>query len=158
MTSYRSHRFVRFVCIVRFVNVEVTETQGVARTAARQLRRATGHGKPLTVTTGPKSERIVLPVEAVEALQSALDELAAGFAPDGVAEEMTTQELAVLLNVSRPYVVSLLEAGEIPFRKVGTKRRVLLGDALVYKQADDERRYAAVRELAAESEAIGLYR
>ncbi len=99
----------------------------------------------------------MLPLEAVAALQNVLDELAAGVTPDESSDEMTTQELADVLNVSRPYVVSLLEAGEIPFRKVGTKRRVLRVDALRYKQRDDERRYAAVRDLTAESEALGLY-
>ena len=135
----------------------MTETQGIARTAARQLRRASRHGKALTVTTGPKSEPIILPVEAVEALQNVLDELAAGLAPEVGVEEMTTQELADLLNVSRPYVVSLLEAGEIPFRKVGTKRRVLRSDAVAYKERDDELRYAAVRALTVETQALGLY-
>ena len=100
---------------------------------------------------------MLLPVEAVAALQEALDDIAAGVRPDEQSDEMTTQELADLLNVSRPYVVSLLEAGEIPFRKVGTKRRVLRCDALNYKQADDESRYAAARALTAESEELGLY-
>jgi excisionase family DNA binding protein len=103
------------------------------------------------------AEPMVLPVEAIAALQNALDDIAAGVSPETVGEEMTTQELADLLNVSRPYVVSLLEAGEIPFRKVGTKRRVLRSDALRYKQVDDESRYAAARELTAESEELGLY-
>ena len=139
------------------MSTDVTETQGIAQTAARQLRRASRHGKALTVTTGPKAEPIILPVEAVEALQNVLDELAAGLAPERGVEEMTTQELADLLNVSRPYVVSLLEAGEIPFRKVGTKRRVLRSDAVAYKERVDERRYAAVRALTAETQALGLY-
>ena len=103
------------------------------------------------------SEPMVLPVEAVAALQNALDELAAGVSSGAASEEMTTQEVAELLNVSRPFIVSLLEAGEIPFRKVGTKRRVLRTDALHYKQVDDERRYAAMRELSAETEELGLY-
>ena len=151
-------RFVCFACIVCFVSRDdVTETQGIARTAARQLRRASRHGKALTLTAGPKFEPIVLPVEAVEALQNALDELAAGLTPEGGGEEMTTQEFADLLNVSRPYVVSLLEAGEIPFRKVGTKRRVLRSDAVAYKIADDQRRYAAVRAFTAETQTLGLY-
>ena len=134
----------------------MTETQRVARVAARQLRRAS-HGKPLSLKVESLSDPMVLPVEAIAALQSALDDLAAGISPEVVDEEITTQELADLLNVSRPYVVSLLEAGEIPFRKVGTKRRVLRSDALSYKQAEDESRYAAVRELTALSEELGLY-
>lgn len=138
------------------MSVKVTETQEIARVAALQLRRAS-KGKPLSLTVESLSEPMVLPVEAIAALQIALDEIAAGANPDGVDEEMTTQDLADLLNVSRPYVVSLLEAGEIPFRKVGTKRRVLRSDALRYKQVDDESRYAAAKELTAESEELGLY-
>jgi excisionase family DNA binding protein len=134
----------------------VTETQKIARVAARQLRRAS-HGKPLSLKFDSMSDPMVLPVEAIAALQEALDEIAAGVSPEVVDEEMTTQEFADLLNVSRPYVVSLLEAGEIPFRKVGTKRRVLRSDALRYKKAEDESRYAAVRELTALSEELGLY-
>jgi excisionase family DNA binding protein len=110
----------------------------------------------LTVKVESMREPMVLPVEAVAALQDALDDLAAGVTAEEGSDEMTTQELADLLNVSRPYVVSLLEKGEIPFRKVGTKRRVLRADALRYKQLDDERRYAAMSELTAEAESLGL--
>jgi excisionase family DNA binding protein len=136
------------VCIGYFVSTKLTETQKIARVAARQLRRVS-QGKPLSLKVGSMSESMVLPVEAVAALQEALDEIAAGGSPGAVDEEMTTQELAELLNVSRPYVVSLLESGSIPFRKVGTKRRVLRSDALRYKKIDDDSRYAAARELTA---------
>jgi excisionase family DNA binding protein len=132
----------------------VTETQKAARLAARQLRRVS-NGKPLSVKLDSMLEPMVLPVEAIAALQNALDDIAAGVTPEGVDEEMATQEFADLLNVSRPYVVSLLEAGEIPF--LGTKRRVLRSDALRYKQVEDESRYAAVSELTALSEELGLY-
>ncbi len=83
--------------------------------------------------------------------------VAAGIIPEVTDEEMTTQEFADLLNVSRPYVVSLLETGKIPFRKVGTKRRVLRSEAFRYQQVEDESRYAAVRELTELSEELGLY-
>jgi excisionase family DNA binding protein len=72
-------------------------------------------------------------------------------------EEMTMQEFADLLNVPQPFVVSLLETGEVPFRVVGTSRFVRRSDALAFKSADDAIRYAAVRALSAESEALGLY-
>jgi excisionase family DNA binding protein len=131
---------VRIVC---FVSTKVTETQKIARVAARQLRRVS-HGKSLSVKVDSMLEPIVLPIDAIAALQNALDDIAAGVTPEGLNEDMTTQEFADLLNVSCPYVVSLLEAGEIPFRKVGSKRRVLRRDALRYKQFD-MRRYANLR-------------
>lgn len=72
-------------------------------------------------------------------------------------QELTTQQAADLLQVSRPYVVKLLEEGKIPFRTVGHYRRVSYRGLLEYMKQEDARRDQIMRELVAESEALGLY-
>lgn len=70
--------------------------------------------------------------------------------------ELTTQQAAEFLNVSRPFVVKLIEENKLPARKVGNRRRVRFEDLVAYKQLDDERRSDALDALAAETQALGL--
>ena len=71
--------------------------------------------------------------------------------------ELTTQQAADVLNVSRPYVIGLLESGQIPFRKVGRHRRITFEALMEYKRQDDLTRRAAADDLADLSEELGLY-
>ena len=104
------------------------------------------------------SERLAVPRAAVELLARALAHMAAGHGVSLVPQhaELTTQQAADLLNVSRPFLIGLLTAGEIEYRTVGSHRRVR-ADALVeYKRRDDEHRRHAADELTVLAQEMGL--
>jgi excisionase family DNA binding protein len=73
------------------------------------------------------------------------------------SSELTTKQAAEVLGVSRPFLIRVLEAGQIPFRKVGRHRRVLMQDVLAYKKTMQIKRRAALDELVKASEDIGGY-
>jgi excisionase family DNA binding protein len=71
--------------------------------------------------------------------------------------ELTTQQAADALNVSRPFLVKLLETNALPYRKVGTHRRVRYDDLMRYKHTIDAKRLDVLKALTAESEELNLY-
>ena len=103
-------------------------------------------------------ETIALPPPAVSLLREILSELANGRVVTVAAphSELTTQQAADLLNVSRPYLVKLLENRAIPFRRVGNRRRVRLTDVLAYRRREESERQQILDELTAEAEHLGI--
>jgi excisionase family DNA binding protein len=101
-----------------------------------------------------ESEELILPGHVVQILLDALSEMSRGNAVSliPIHQELSTQEAASLLNVSRPFLVGLLESNAIPFRKVGAHRRVLLRDVIAYKDSIDQKRERSLDELTAMSQ------
>jgi excisionase family DNA binding protein len=116
-------------------------------------------GVRLQVTAGRQSEYLVLPPPALRALVRILAEMGQGNAITltPIRAELTSQQAADLLNVSRPHLVKLLDEGAIPSHKVGSHRRVQLEDVLAYKREFLAKRHAALDELQAISQELGLY-
>ena len=138
--------------------VEPDETErAMARAAARQL--ANVDEKSVCVQVGESAQCVALPMGAVRLLARALEIISEGDAVilTPLHSELSTQQAAEILKVSRPYLVKLLDEGEIPSHKVGTHRRVRLHDVLEWKCASDEARLAVLEELQAEAQAMGLY-
>lgn len=105
-----------------------------------------------------QAEDLVLPGPVLQMLLDILSEMARGNAISlmPIHHELSTQEAANLLNVSRPHLVSLLEKGGLPFRKVGSHRRVQAKDVLEYKANIDQLRLATLNELTAFSQEQGM--
>ena len=128
-------------------------------TIMKQLDEELAQNQGVAKLVTPQGSEIRLPYSILKVLMEVVHEMARGNAVRvmPIHAELTTQQAAELLNVSRPFLVSLLEQGEIKFRKVGTHRRILLEDLLVYKDRRDRERLSALDELAKEDQRLGLY-
>ena len=126
--------------------IEAGEAAGLI--GVRMLLTQAGH----EVTT------LDMPPAAVSLIRRLLKEMGEGKAVTLVADEpeITTEQAAKLLHVSRPYVVGLVDKGQLPARNVGKQRRLLLKDVLAYKRGNEARRREALHELAALDQELGL--
>ena len=109
--------------------------------------------------TLPSGEQMALPTTVAAILRRAVRELARDRAVQllTVGRDLTTQQAADLLNVSRPYLIQLLDSGTIPHHMAGTHRRVPLDALLAYRREEQKRRRELLRELTQLSEEWGMY-
>lgn len=127
----------------------------LAQQASRQLSRR--KKEQLTVRLEDGSE-LVLPKAAASLLTHLLTEMSQGNAITLIPlhAELSTKQAAEFLNVSRPFLIKLLQQGKIPFRKVGSHRRVLFTELKTYKQRFEAERQKAMQELATQAEELGM--
>ncbi|WP_024329992.1 helix-turn-helix domain-containing protein [Thioalkalivibrio sp. ALR17-21] len=135
------------------------EDAALAREGASELARL--------LAEKPEAERaqirldgadLIVPRQAVSLLRDILAQMAQGNAVTVVPThaELSTQEAATILNVSRPFVVKLLERGDIPFRKAGTHRRIRYEDLMNYKARMDADSREAMDALAAQAQELDM--
>lgn len=137
------------------------EDARAARQAAEVLvshRSKANQPLHVKVLGGHQRQTVELPAAASQLVLRILDEMSRGNAVTlvPVQPELTTQQAADLLNVSRPYLIQLLEEGKIEFRKVGRHRRVRFTSLMSFKRRQDAARLATLEELAAYDQELGL--
>ncbi len=134
----------------------------VARESARRLApllaQANGTRELRVLLPNGENETVTLPPDAFRLLVTILTEMGSGNAVRLIPHqaELTTQEAADLLNVSRPYLVRLLDEGRMPCHRVGTHRRVLFKDVMAYKAERRRVRRRALDELTELDQELGL--
>ena len=131
----------------------------LAKESSRRLStRKLGKRAGVTLRLDDEAEPVVVPAAAVRLLLHLLTEMAQGNAVTLIPThaELSTQQAADLLNVSRPYLVKLLDEGKIPSRAVGRYRKVRFDDLMAYKRRDDEARAKVLDQLAADAQELGM--
>ncbi len=132
-------------------NESLDELVAMLRTASAAERS--------TTLSGPNGQQLILPAEVFEVLRDIVEAMAAGqavtIAP--VHQRLTTQEAADLLGVSRPTLVKLLEAGDMPFEQPGRHRRVRLADVLAYRERSSLERRAALDRMVEIADEADMY-
>ncbi|MCD8481278.1 MAG: helix-turn-helix domain-containing protein, partial [Verrucomicrobia bacterium] len=132
----------------------------LARRSSRDLSRFLGIDRDLKLRVEDQDAptEVVIPPTALRFLVELLSEMARGNAVTliPVHAELTTQQAADVLNVSRPSLIKLLQDGDIPYRRVGSHRRILFSDLMAYKKRIDATRRKSLDELAAQAQALGM--
>lgn len=139
------------------------EDQQIARLALEKIREASKsilqvQNSAVSITVQDRKEVLVIPKKALVLLFDILNNMADGKSVTLMLSdaELSTQQAAQLLNVSRPHIVNLLEKGEIPFKKVGAHRRIDLKDLLAYDKNQNAIKAEKLEFLAKQAQELNL--
>lgn len=137
------------------------EEIAIAKNCGRELSAYVQKGSDfqrIEIFDDKGSHPVSIPMSALRLLVEVLTEIGEGNAVNiiPIHAELTTQEAADALNVSRPFFVKLLEEGFIPFHKTGTHRRVQYQDVMSYKNGIDIRRRLTLDELAKQAQELNM--
>ena len=134
-----------------------TQEKGIAKQSFQRIKGINKISKKPAILN-LEGLQIELPQSAVKLVFAILSEMAEGNSLTLIPSHayLTTQEAADMLNVSRPYFVKLLEEGKIPFDKVGTRRRVLANDVMVFKRKSLKESEKAIQELVDEAQLLDM--
>ena len=134
------------------------QDSALASMSGTVLARYVRTNRSLVVHVTDQEQPIELPPGAVALLMEILQAMAAGRGVTLIPEnaELTTVQAAEILNVSRPFLIKLLENGELPYRKVGTHRRIRMEDVMNYKAAINREREAVLDQLVEEAQNLDL--
>jgi excisionase family DNA binding protein len=141
-------------------NAAEVQTADIAMRRVKRYLANHAEERDIRVVVGDDPDATLsVPRSAVELLARVLAHMAAGQAVSVVPAhaELTTQQAADLLNVSRPYLIGLLDDGKIEYRKVGKHRRVRADSLMDYKRKDDHDRRDVADELTQLNRDMGLY-
>jgi excisionase family DNA binding protein len=131
--------------------------RSVDRADLEALEKLVQSAEPVTLSAGDTSVIVPEPIRSI--VEQAAHELARGNRVSilPIGRLLTTRQAAELLNVSRPFLIKLLDAGEIAFEMVGTHRRVPIDDLLRYRETRSRGRRDALRELSEDADDLGIY-
>lgn len=134
------------------------EERQIAAESSRQIAALIGRGKTAQIRIIDGKEDITVPVSAMRMLVNILAHMAEGEAMTLIPQdaELSTQQAADFLNVSRPFFIKLLEEGKLAFHKVGSHRRVYFRDLVTFKEQSMGERRKALDELAAQAQELKM--
>lgn len=140
-------------------NEPVTETEAaIARKAAERLRPVAESQQDITIHIEGSKIAVPLPARAVDLMVTVLSAMANGQAISVIPQqtELSTKQAADFLNVSRPFVVKLIDEGKLPARKVNRHRRIRFADLVAFEKMSQTDRMEALAEMAREARELGL--